>query len=95
MIPIYFALITSKTDGTNAFVSVDQISTFATVLTWFRSAFVYIDVAIFSRITSGTGTMIVVDEIDAQRSVLTLTDAIVDVFRTIFTGKTASAATSI
>lgn len=93
MILVDLALVSGETDRTYALVSVHQISALATVLAGFRGALVDVHVAILARIACGAAAVIIVDQIDAQRPVLALADAIVDVLRAVLPRETAPAPT--
>lgn len=94
MIAIDLALITGKTNGADALVSVYQVSTLSAILTWLRGTFVDVDVTILAGVTSRAATMIIVNEIDAQCTVLTLSHAIIYVLRAVLAIKAASTPTS-
>lgn len=95
MILVDLALVSGETDRTYALVRVHQISALATVLAGFRGALVDVHVAILARIACGAAAVIIVDQIDAQRPVLALADAIVDVLRAVLPRETAPAPTLV
>lgn len=48
MIPVDLALVPGETNRTDAFISINQVSAFATILTGFRGALVDVHIAIFA-----------------------------------------------
>ena len=90
MIAVNFALAARKTNRTDALVSVNSVAALATVEAWLGGALVDVDLAVLASVASRAGAVIVVDQIDAQRVVLTLTDAVVDVARAVLAGETAA-----
>lgn len=93
MIPIDLALVTGEPNWTDAFVRVHQVPALSAILAWLRGTLVDIDVAVFARITRGATAVVIVDQVDAQRSVLALAHAVIDVLRAVLPCETAPAAT--
>lgn len=94
LVQIDLAMFAGEADRTYALVRIHLVPAFAAVLTRLGRAVVDVDVAILARVTGGAVTVVVADQVDAERVVLALADAIIDVFRTVLTGEAAPASAS-
>ena len=95
MVAIDLALGASVSHGTDALVGVYEVTTLAAVLAGFRGALVDVDLAVLARVARRAGTVVVVDEVDAQRVVLALTHAVVDVARAVLPDEAAATLTPV
>lgn len=95
MVLLNLALASRKSDGTNAFVPIDLIDAVPTVFAGIAFTVVDISMAISTCITSLTGTMVIIDEINARGTVLTLPDTVIDILVAILPRPTVLALTTI
>lgn len=79
MVLLNLALAPRKSNGTNTFVPIDLIDAVPTVFAGIAFTIVNISMAISTCVTSLTCTMVIIDEINARGTVLTLPDTIVDI----------------
>lgn len=84
MVIVILALVSSESYRTNTSVTVYQVVTFSSVFARIRSTIVDISGAVPTCISWLASTVIVVDQINASCSVLTLSNAVVDVLIAVF-----------